>query len=190
MMAVAAWTANGVWHGSPIGLLSYFIVKLTFRHIFQGSQIFLYQFMLSHQEKWESFLEDLQRVWTTCPRHLLFIAFWILRIPALAVDLFQGCFWIAVPVEALSSFAAMVFRRAEYGLDVSSGWIISPIVVGPRECLDRVYRYGRPSVAAKPFWQISSPSSSYLALWTRPRVYLISWSTTSRPANRRHLRLR
>ena len=29
-------------------------------------------------------------------------------------------------MEALSSFAAMVFRRAEYGLDVSSGCIISP----------------------------------------------------------------
>ena len=67
----------GFWHGSPIGLLSYFIVKFPFRHIFKGSHIFSFQFMVGHQEN-KNLLGDFQRVFTTCPRRLLVIASWIL----------------------------------------------------------------------------------------------------------------
>ena len=72
-------------------------------------------------------LGDCQSVFTTCRCDFssLHPEFRDSRIPALALDLFQGSFWIAVPVEARSSFTAMVLSRAQYGLDVSSGWIIS-----------------------------------------------------------------
>ncbi len=51
-MAVATYIAKEVLTCSPIGLLSYFILKppcKPFRHIFKGSHIFSLQFMIGHQ---------------------------------------------------------------------------------------------------------------------------------------------
>ncbi len=67
---------------------------------------------------------------------------------------------------------------------------LSAFVDGPHECLDRVYGYERPSVAAKVLWQIPPSSFSCMVLWTWSRMDSTVQSTTSWPASRLHLHLR
>ncbi len=131
---------------------------------FKGFQIFSCQFMFGHQE--------IKILWETIKVHFrpacgdfFFITFWIFPNSWFSSWFISKIFWIAVPVEVQRYFTAMVFRRAQYGLDVSTCWIISlrgwsPWVSGSCLC-QALLRSFSDKLHFRP---------GYLVLWTWPHV--------------------
>jgi hypothetical protein len=196
-MAVATYIAKEVLTCSPIGsnLFSYFILKppcpVNPSDKFLKGHISYPCSSLLVTKKIKSLLGDFQRVLKSAcvdfrslhPVHPKFSWF-----PALVVWFISKMFLIWSPCVGAMFFYCYGFRRDQYGLDASFGWIIS--LCGWSPWVDRVYGYERPSVVAKLLWHIPPPSFSFTVLWTWSRMDSTPRSTISWPASCLHLRLR
>ena len=148
-----------VCNGSPTFQLFYLTAKLSFGHIFQGSQIFSCQCMVGHQEI-ENPLGTMYDVPTAPSCSLLSSFAFSLQLLIYFKDAFES-----------QSLWRCKFVSLRWFSDVpSTVWTLAPaelsdFVFGPRECSDRVYGHEWLSVAAKLLWQTLSPSSSSVGFY-------------------------